>query len=153
MKANVMAYIGVILIILNVAIMCNITAKSSYSDSVRQSLDESMERTMYLLQTDSNLHMDITIPSEKNGLYGTVTLNNASDLGDFKTEFIKMFSKNLSPKVTDLTINFFGADEKKGLLSVEIIAKFRYMDNQHEGIVKSYKTIIINREIKPVTDD
>lgn len=147
MKANVMAYIGLILLLLQVAIICNITAKSSYADSVRTSLDESLERTMSLLTEDSELHMQYVLGSESDNLYGTVTIENEEQLGEFKTKFIRIFAQSLDPKITDLTINFFGADEEKGLLSVEIIADFTYLGG-NTGTVSSYKTMIINKTTK-----
>ena len=144
MKANVMAYVGLILLLLQVAIICNITAKSSYADSVRTSLDESLERTMSLLTEDAGLHMEKVLGSEASNLYGTVTIDNEAQLGEFKTNFIKIFAQNLNPKIDNLIINFYGADEEKGLLSVEIIADFTYLGG-NKGTVSSYKTMIINK--------
>jgi hypothetical protein len=153
MKANVLMYMGLIIILLEVVILCNITAKSSYADSIRQSLDESLERTMSLTRVDAEGHFELLDESVQNEITGkgNVTYDGgATGLDDFKKQFVSILVQDLDPKVTDLEINFFGADAETGLLSVEVVATFNYIGGK-TGTVSSYKTIIINRTVQTFT--
>ena len=150
MKANVLMYIGLILIILQVAILANVTAKSSYAESIRQSLDDSLERSMSLIRTDAEGHFQLYDLDDE--VYGAVNVSNADKLGEFKTGFISILAKDLDPKIENLVVNIYGADEETGILSVEVVADFMYLDGRHKGTVSSYKTMIINKTLKDATD-
>lgn len=147
MKSNVIMYIGLILLILQIAIICNVTAKSSYSDMIQQSVDESLERTMHAIRLDSAEHNDNEMASEKNNLYGAINMNDDAELGEFKEEFLKLLAQNMSSKIDNITVNFFGADKENGVMSIEVIADFSYLGGSR-GQVSSYKTMILDKTAK-----
>ena len=83
--------------------------------------------------------------------YGVVTYDGATGLSQFKQDFVSIFAQNLDPKIDDLTINIFGADEERGLLSVEVIADFTYLGG-NKGQVDTFKTMILSKTVKDRKD-
>lgn len=147
MRSNVLMYIGLILIVLTSAILLNITAKSAYAEAIRDSVESSLERSMSLVRVDAANHFQMYGLDDK--VYGDVNFSKTTDeaaLGKFKSDFVKIFAQDLDPKITNLTINIYGADPESGLLSVEVIADFTYLGGQ-TGRVNSYKTMILNKSI------
>ena len=147
MRSSVLMYIGLMLTILQLVILTNITAKSSYADSIRESLENSLERSINLTRQDASLHFDnVIIGTEQDDIYdsGSMSLNNATSLGDFKRRFVENLNADLDPRIENLTVNIFGADEEKGLLSAEVIAEFQYIGGQ-TGRVSVRRTVILNK--------
>ena len=103
MRSNVLMYIGLILMVLTIAILANITAKSAYADSIRQSLDDSLERSMSLIRVDASNHFEMY--GLDNEIYGDVNISDIDKLGQFKSDFVKIFAQDLNPKISNLTIN------------------------------------------------
>lgn len=148
-------YIGLILIVIQIAILANITARTSYADSIRQSLDESLERSMSMIRMDADDHFQMYVDQNSDlydEIYGDLDSATTAGLGKFKSDFVKIFVRNLNPKINSLEVNIFGADEETGLLSVEAIAEFTYLGGQ-TGKVDTYKTMIINKTVEPNTRD
>ena len=131
------------MLILNVLIVCNIFSKSIYKDEVQSSVDNSIELAMSLLSQDSMVRLTDT---DANFSQNTMVNIDTSNLNDLQKNFINILSKNINSKITDLEVNFYAADDDAKLLSVEVIANFRYLDG-HIGTVSSYKTMIVDKNI------
>ena len=161
MRSTVLVYIGLIMMVLQIAILANVTAKSSYSDVLQASVDDALERTMHMTRMDADLHFDKTVwgtdatGSESNkplGIGETSFDQHSSgsagnSLGAFKSRFVNTLMGNLDPRITDCTVNIYGADEETGVLSVEVIAHYKYL-GRGTGTVKSYKTMIVNKTVR-----
>lgn len=152
MRSATLLYAGVMFLILEVAIICSITSKSAYADSVRQSLEDAIEFSVCMLQEGQRDRVNENIVSgsiASSDLYANVDwqgswASDTSDLTEFKKDFVECLVKQLDSKVTSIEVNIYGADEKNGLLSVEVTAYFRYLSGQ-TGSVSCYRTMIINK--------
>jgi hypothetical protein len=149
MKTAALLYSGFISILLLTAIIISLTARSSYEDTITTSLDSSLERAISLLQQDKEL-LNYDSYDFSKGLQGSIDYSNwdsTSDNEQFKQDFVNYLVSGVSSKVTDLYIEFYGADEEHGLLSVKVTAYF-YYPTGNIGQVSSYKTMILNKEQK-----
>ncbi len=147
MRSNVIMYIGLILTILELVVLTNITAQSSYGDSIRGSLENSLERSIYLTRTDANEHQVGTLnATESQELYGSdaIVLKGDMSASDFKSRFVNHLSTDLDPHITKLDVNIYGADEDKGVLSAEVTATYKYIGGK-EGRVTVRRTVILNK--------
>jgi len=148
MKSSVITYIGIMFLVLTVGIICLLTMKSSYADSIRKNLDDSIVSSVEMLQTDKSekVYIDLNghvseIP--KQSITWDSSLVNAVS-GDFKEDFVGYLTAGLDERITDLDINIYGVDTKAGALSVEVVAYFNYPTGQQDS-VSSYKTVILNK--------
>ena len=138
--------------ILLVAIISSIISYTSYSDTVQQNLEESMEFAVQMLRDDATKYYSTTTngyaveqesidlsPEEKNAL--------------LKKNFIKYLGQNLSKEgnITRLDVNIYGADAVNGLLSAEVIATFKYPTG-NEGTVTCYRTVLLDKFLKNKTE-
>lgn len=148
MRSSAIVYVGIMFSILTVGIICLLTMKSSYADTIRRSLDDSIVSSVEMLQRDrsSKIYVDI------NGVVSDVpkqTINWTTDLAsseinNFKKDFIAYLTAGLDSRITDLDISIYGADTNVGALSVEVVAWFNYPTGQRDS-VSSYKTVILNK--------
>lgn len=168
MRTAVLTYSGVMTIILLVAIISVITIKSSYSELIAQSLDDSIEYSVKSLQNDRDGIIDyaspsnaIASPSDAIGMNKrdiewndwTIESNpkNKKDVDEkFKQDFVRYLTSKIDSRINDLEINIYGADAEYGVMSVEITAYFDYPFGKtgKTDKVVSKKTIILNRELK-----
>ena len=152
--------------ILLVAIISSIISYSSYSDTVQQNLEESMEfavqmlredyETYYVAQTDFTQYMDnkhVDIDFETGDSATSIEKKNAK----FKQNFIKYLTTNLNSNVVSLDVNIYGADAVNGLLSAEVTATYRYpvVTSDEEGNiipvtgkVSCKRTVILDKYLK-----
>ncbi len=136
-----LGYVFTFLIIINITIVCCLFSKSIYKNEVQTSLDDSIELSMELLRTDNAKRFlndpDVDITNNDN-----LNIINPETLNDLQTDFTNILTSLVDSKITDMEINFYAADENSKLLSVEVKAKFRYLDGSI-GSVSSYKTMVI----------
>ena len=134
MRISVGIYTGFFSMILLVAIISSIISYTSYSDTVQQNLEESMEFAVQMLRDD---YEDFYTVNENFGNYmnnkGVVVNIAAKDSttgaeknAKLKNNFIKYLTTNLNSNVTKLDVNIYGADATNGLLSAEVTATFKY---------------------------
>lgn len=158
MRTAVIVYSGVMTIILLVAIISVITMKSSYSESIAQSLDDSIEYSVKSLQSDRDDIINYASPSNAlSTAKRKVNWDNWDTVGDpidkkeadekFKQEFIDNLVSNIDSRINKIDINIYGADAEYGLISVKVIAHFDYPFGKEDKVV-SKKTIILNKELK-----
>lgn len=155
MKSASLLYAGLMFLILEIAILCSITSKSAYTDSVRQSLEDSIEFSVCMLQEGQNKKVLDGMTSgivNSSDLYASIDWKDSwgtstDNLTKFKKEFVECLMANLDSKVSSVEVNIYGADEKNGLLSVEVTAEFKYLSG-HTGSVSCYRTMIINKSEK-----
>ena len=142
--------------ILLVAIISSIISYTSYSDTVQQNLEESMEFAVQMLRDD---YEDFYTVNENFGNYmnnkGVVINITAKDSttgaeknAKLKNNFIKYLTTNLNSNVTKLDVNIYGADATNGLLSAEVTATFKYPTG-NTGTVSCYRTVILDKYLKP----
>ena len=168
MRTAVLTYSGVMTIILLVAIISVITIKSSYSELIAQSLDDSIEYSVKSLQNDRDGIIDYDSPSnaiaspsdaigmnkrdiEWNDWIIESNPKNKKDVDEkFKQDFVRYLTSKIDSRINDLEINIYGADAEYGVMSVEITAYFDYPFGKTDKTDKvvSKKTIILNRELK-----
>lgn len=156
MRISVGIYTGFFAMILLVAIISSIISYTSYSDTVQQNLEESMEFAVQMLRDDyedfyaanstfaqymNNKAVDIDIAA-KNDTTG------AEKNAKLKNNFIKYLTTNLNSNVTKLDVNIYGADATNGLLSAEVTATFKYPTG-NLGTVTCYRTVILDKYLKP----
>lgn len=156
MRISVGIYTGFFSMILLVAIISSIISYTSYSDTVQQNLEESMEFAVQMLRDD---YEDFYTVNENFGNYmnnkGVVVNITAKDSttgaeknAKLKNNFIKYLTTNLNSNVTNLDVNIYGADATNGLLSAEVTATFKYPTG-NTGTVSCYRTVILDKYLKP----
>lgn len=159
MRTSVIVYSGVMTIILLVAIISVITMKSSYSELIAQSLDDSIEYSIKSLQNDRDKIGNYASPSNTTSMVKKdIEWNNdwvveeepkTKEEADekFKQDFVRYLTSNIDSRINDIEINIYGADAEFGVISVEITAYFDYPFNKTDKVV-SKKTIILDKELK-----
>ena len=156
MRISVGIYTGFFSMILLVAIISSIISYTSYSDTVQQNLEESMEFAVQMLRDD---YEDFYTVNKNFGNYmnnkGVVINITAKDSttgaeknAKLKNNFIKYLTTNLNSNVTKLDVNIYGADATNGLLSAEVTATFKYPTG-NTGTVSCYRTVILDKYLKP----
>lgn len=156
MRISVGIYTGFFSMILLVAIISSIISYTSYSDTVQQNLEESMEFAVQMLRDD---YEDFYTVNENFGNYmnnkGVVVNITAKDSttgaeknAKLKNNFIKYLTTSLNSNVTKLDVNIYGADATNGLLSAEVTATFKYPTG-NTGTVSCYRTVILDKYLKP----
>ncbi len=156
MRISVGIYTGFFSMILLVAIISSIISYTSYSDTVQQNLEESMEFAVQMLRDD---YEDFYTVNKNFGKYmnnkGVVINITAKDSttgaeknAKLKNNFIKYLTTNLNSNVTKLDVNIYGADATNGLLSAEVTATFKYPTG-NTGTVSCYRTVILDKYLKP----
>ena len=65
----------------------------------------------------------------------------------FKKDFVQYLTANLDSRITGIDVSIYGADYLNGILSVELVAHFRYPAGA-ESTVSTYKTVILDRRVK-----
>ena len=156
MRISVGIYTGFFSMILLVAIISSIISYTSYSDTVQQNLEESMEFAVQMLRDD---YEDFYTVNENFGNYmnnkGVVvnitakgSTTGAEKNAKLKNNFIKYLTTNLNSNVTKLDVNIYGADATNGLLSAEVTATFKYPTG-NTGTVSCYRTVILDKYLKP----
>lgn len=164
MRTVGLLYTGTLMAVLTVGIICVLTMKSSYAETIRDSLDDSIVTSVKLLQVDKKLveYEDssgnaLSIPKQDidwsmfNGESlpeGTEFIEGtASDELIFRADFIRYLTANLDSRISEIEVNIYGVDTEVGALSVGVVAKFQYPSGQTDT-VESYKTVILNKYLK-----
>lgn len=148
MKTMGLLYVGSFMTILTLGIICTLTMRSSYAETIRDSLDDSIVYSVKMLQEDRNLVEYVDADGNVRHVPKRV-INWNENLGDdeiarFKSDFISYLSANIDSRVSELEVNIYGVDTEVGALSVSVTAKFMYPSGQ-EDTVESYKTVILNK--------
>lgn len=149
MRTAIISYIGVFIILITIAIISIITMKSSYSELIHQSLDDSIEYSVRMLQIDRsavrNSEKYILDEAKHNIDWDTPYQNTDTVKNEkFKQDFVQYLVNNIDAKINNLDINIYGADADSGILSVEVTAYFTYPGGQTDK-VSSYKTMILDK--------
>lgn len=150
MKATVYVVSSSLMTMLTVAIIVTITMKSSYMELVRNSLDEAVEYSIHLLQTDmyeESVYGAGTLTEEKRTIHWQNAWNDSEKNEEFKQDFCSYLAANVDSRVRSLDVNIYGADVLNGLLSVEVFATFQYPSGSYDT-VSTYKTIILNKTVR-----
>lgn len=151
MRTMGLLYVGTFMVILTLGIICTLTMKSSYAETIRDSLDDSIVYSVKMLQADR----DLVVFEDADGTIREVpqqTVDWEDSIGDdsvakFKTDFISYLTANLDSRVDSLEVNIYGVDTDVGALSVGVTAEFTYPSGQKDT-VESYKTVILNKYVK-----
>lgn len=148
MRTMGLSYIGIFMTVLMMGIICTLTMKSSYAETIRDSLDDSIVYSIKMLQEDRKLveYVDedgtkVVIP--KREIDWDDSLGTGS-VDEFKSDFISYLSAHIDSRVSELVVDIYGIDTNVGVLSVNVTAKFMYPSGQ-EDFVESYKTVILNK--------
>lgn len=133
MKHMVFGFLTGTIMILFIILLLTFQYKNVRREELEQGLAEAMEFTM---QTWKEACEDKDrAPLEKEEL---------------STQLIQALSMQLQSDAV-LTVNILASDEKKGLLSVEVIEEFRYPGGQ-TGRIKSNRTILADEVIEETTE-
>lgn len=156
MRSAILAYTGVMCSIALVVIISVITMKSSYYELVRQSLDDSLEYTVGLVQVDRHLEAGATGEDGYRDIgwaSGDSWINTQSSEvdkkandEDFKKKFVEYLAANIDSKVDKISIDIYGADSEYGVISVKVKAEFTYPFGKQD-YVEVTKTILLDKEI------
>lgn len=174
MRSFALVYVGILMSVFLVVIMCLLTTKSSYADILRSSLDDAMYYAVTMLQSDRlSLTYDDVYTSDGTG--NMVSAQNVESIGGIsfkdadghawypgslvddefntytdealKQDFIGYLASRLDSRVTDIEVEFYGADSKNGVISAQVIAYFEYPTGQRDKVT-TYKTVILDKEVK-----
>lgn len=160
MRTAVISYIGFMTAMIMVVILSIITMKSSYYEIVRQSLDDSLEYTIGMIQVDRKLDAE----SEGGGGYADIEWSNGDSWSSLNTQtidkddrdlnnevmkkkFVEYLASNVDSKVDTLDIEIYGVDAEYGLISAKVTAEFKYPFGAKDE-VSIRKTMVLNKEIK-----
>lgn len=150
MKTTVLLYIGVMITVFVVGIISVVTMKSSYAETIRDSLDDSIVYSVMMLQQDRDLLVYKDADGNESHVEKEEILwdeSTTEDVEVFKRDFVGYLVSNLDNRITDLDVKIYGVDNNVGALSVEVIAHFNYPTGQADT-VSSYKTVILNKYMK-----
>lgn len=146
MRSAILSYIGFTIIFIQLLILSTLISHSTYKSSIEDSLEDSMTYAVARLQVGYTENVESSLAT--NNQQERTGINWSSTSPDkFTNEFLNFFTESIDSRVTDLKVNVFGVDEENGLLSVEVIANFNYIDGK-QGTVSCYKTIILNTILK-----
>lgn len=137
MRAASLSFVSFFILFFQVVILSTIISHSAYKNSVEQGLEDSVTLAVSMIQKGFSERVEES----------SITNNVNTSTSDLKTNFISYLSDNLDSRITGLTVNIYGADEENGILSVEVFAKFKYL-NGKEDEVSCYKTAILNTTLK-----
>ena len=144
MRSTLLVYTGSLILVILIAIISSLTAYTSYTEIVQQNLDDAVVLSVKMCQDGMDLYLDDALTETNYSRNVSFTNDN---LSDFKKNFIKYLTYDLNSNVDNIDVDFFGADESNGLLSVRVTAHFRYPTG-HEGTVKTTKTVILDKYVK-----
>ena len=130
MRTTVLSFVSFFILFLEVIILSTIISHSSYKASVEAGLEDSVTTAVSMLQE-----------GYKDKVSGYI------EVDDLKQSFVNYLAENIDARIKGLTVNFYGADEETGVLSVEVYAKFNYQ-NGREAEVSCYRTAILNTTLK-----
>lgn len=169
MRTVIFLYTSFLSTIILVAIISVIISHASYEEVIQQNLEESIEYSMKMLQRDRVYARNgVEGEDDNTGFYGnfnkymtneslSLSLPSNTLNAEFKKAFIGYLTSNLDTRVTNLVVDFYGAEENEGLLSVEVTAEFNYPMSavtsdgtlaNVPGSVSVFKTIILEKEVK-----
>lgn len=146
MKTTIFSYIGFFIITIQLVVLGTIIAKSSYQQTIEQSVEDSMTLAANMLKEEYADNYAINMELLKSQGYDpneTTLTWSSSGLSDWKKEFVTYLSNNIDSRITDLSVEFYAADESKGILSANVTVKFKYL-NGKIGEASCYKTIVLN---------
>ena len=148
MRTTVIGYVGFFIIMLQLLILSTLVSNTSYQDVMTQSLEDSVDLSISMLQLDFENKLNREINNSESISLDDVKADiswssEASQMSDIKKDFIAYMVENLDSRITDINVNIYGADSEDGLLSVEVTAKFKYFDGR-PGAVTCYRTAILN---------
>lgn len=160
MRTAIISYIGFMTTMLLVVILSIVTMKSSYYETIRQSLDDSLEYTISMIQLDRKLDAE----SEGGGGYANIEWSDGDSWSNLSTQttdkdnrelsneimkkkFVEYLASNIDSKIDTLDIEIYGIDAEYGLISTQITAEFKYPFGAKDK-VSVRKTMILNKEIK-----
>lgn len=164
MRSTMMLYCGSLVAIITVAIICVIIMQSSYNETLQQQLDDSIELAVEMCRADRAKALTDTdgVDAEADLKFGGVQFQSGalageslSQLDKFKADFVKYLTAGLDYQfgvtskagVKNLDVNIYGANDKTGLLSVNVVATFVYPTGKTDR-VSSYKTVILDKQLK-----
>ena len=157
MRDTIFAFINIMLIVMFVSILGMVISKSSRHEEIQSGLDNALELTIDLIANNGekyNLYMrnvadgNLTaVTDEKLRQWGIYEISEEYPEEDLKSAFLEILSEQLNSSIGSLTVNFYGVDVDKGLLSVEVFVHFKY-SNGSDGVVSAYRTILINKILK-----
>lgn len=137
--------------VLTIGIICVLTMKSSYAETIRDSLDDSIVTSVKMLQVDRDLveYKDgsgsvINLPSRNIDWSSSM---GTDEVSKFKSDFVTNLISNLDSRISSVEVDIYGVDTEVGALSVGVVATFRYPSGQVDT-VESYKTVILNKYVK-----
>lgn len=160
MRTAIISYIGFMTTMLLVVILSIVTMKSSYYEIIRQSLDDSLEYTISMIQLDKKLDAE----SEGGCGYANIEWSDGDSWSNLSTQttdkdnrelsneimkkkFVEYLASNIDSKIDTLDIEIYGIDAEYGLISAQITAEFKYPFGAKDE-VSVRKTMILNKEIK-----
>jgi type II secretory pathway pseudopilin PulG len=161
MRISVAMYAGFFSMILLVAILSSIISYTSYSDTVQQNLEESMEFAVRMLQEDYaeyytqdtafNDYLENKVGKGLTVSFGSEDTSKTEPertTAKLKENFVKYLTTNLNANITNLDVKIYGADATTGVLSAEVTATFKYPTG-NVGTVSCDRTVIIDKYLKP----
>ncbi|MEG1362446.1 MAG: hypothetical protein RSC69_07800 [Lachnospiraceae bacterium] len=126
MKSIIIGVTVVMTTVLGLGILCAMNGRSLREEELSQNLSRAMEQSIHSLLNKNNYTI----------------ANREALIADFLEQLLLSVTAE-----GDLTVRIIAADEKKGLLSVEVVEEF-WHPNGKKGSISCRKTIILEEETK-----
>lgn len=125
MKQMIFGFVSAVILVLFTAVVVTVHGRALRQSEISQSLGEAMQMTMQKLTEEKRYEFE--------------------SRDEFVADFLEAFLMQVNSE-SDFEINILKADEKKGLLSVEVVETFRHA-NGELGSVSARRDIILDRSV------
>ena len=148
MRTVALVYFGGITALYLTAVLSAIIMRSSYAEALESSLETAMTYSVMMCQQDRDVWLSAYSGDKELGSGSVVTWDSGWDDTDtverFKQEFVNSLSESISANIKGLDIEFYGADDEYGLLSVKATIKFQYPWLQYDEVTRQ-RTVILDK--------
>lgn len=123
MKQMAFGIVSVILVVLFLTVIITVHGRTLRKSEAEQGLEEAMRTTVRHLLSEQSYSI--------------------ANRDEFVADFLETFLVQVNSD-SDIVVHILKADEKKGLLSIEVVETYRH-PNGGEGRVSAYRTILLDR--------
>jgi len=151
MRTVALVYFGGIASLYLIAVLSAIIMRSSYAEMLETGLEDAMTYSVMMCQDDRDVWISSYSGNKALGSGASISWDSTWDdteaVEKFKQSFVESLSESLKANIKGLDIEFYGADEEYGLLSVKATAKFQYPWLTYDEVTRT-RTVILDRVFK-----
>lgn len=139
MRSSGFVCVASFIIIIVMGILMVTTMRSSYMDSLTDKVDDGVVYAMHMLETDRDL-LDYSD-------FEQTLVFTEEGLSRFQKSFVQYVTNILGESSDAVHIDFYAADEIRGIISVKVTVDFTYPFGAKDS-VSTYKTVILDKYLK-----